>query len=89
MVSSTAEALLPNPIGRRRGIASTVMLASLTPLLVVAGTLLSVESSHLRETESFDARTRARAIASGGAHDAISRLQGDPDYTGTYTVGLD
>jgi hypothetical protein len=65
------------------------MLAALIPLLVVAGTMLSVESSQMRETESVGARMRARSISAGGAHDAIARLESDPGYTGTSTVALD
>jgi hypothetical protein len=73
----------------RRGISCTLMLATLLPLLVIAGTMLSVESSQLRETESLQERARARSIAAGGAHDALARLEVDPAFAGRYTVDLD
>jgi hypothetical protein len=72
-----------------RGFSSVVMLAALVPLLVVAGTLLSVISGQMRATETMEARARARSIAAGGAHDAIARLQADPGFTGEFTVGIE
>jgi hypothetical protein len=82
----------PNPMrrpgDRTKGSAALVCLTALLPLVVAGGTMLAVVVRGRTALETELAKKSAADAASSGAQDALAKLQGDPDFTGSYDVDV-
>ena len=74
--------------GRTRGISATILLVSATPLLIAAGTLLSVVVSHQSETEQVIGEQTADLIAFSGAQEGLAVVNQNVDFDGTLQVAI-
>jgi len=71
-----------------KGSAALVCLTALLPLVVAGGTMLAVVVRGRTVLETELAKKSAADAASSGAQDALAKLQGDPDFTGSYDVDV-
>lgn len=76
------------PDERTKGSAALVCLTALLPLVVAGGTMLAVVVRGRTALETELAKKSAADAASSGAQDALAKLQGDPDFTGSYDVDV-
>lgn len=76
------------PEKRTQGSAALVCLTALLPLVVAGGTMLAVVVRGRTALETELAKKSAADAASSGAQDALAKLQGDPDFTGSYDVDV-
>ena len=85
----SATAMPINKLRHASGSGLVIALASITPLIVIGGTILVALVTFHKETESRIGRSRARSIASSGIHDALATLNADLTFAGEYQVPLD
>lgn len=74
---------------RERGSAMLLALGAALPLMIAGGTMLFAVVRERSFAEQMAAEVAAEDAAASGAHDAIALLATDPNFTGSYALGVD
>ncbi len=73
---------------REQGMAQVLTLVGAVPLMVAAGTLLTLTSNYVSESDQRLHRLEVQAVSAGGAHDALARLENSVTFRGEYELAL-